>query len=91
MREALAIVAQEGLPAMWERHARVQKHLWAGLSSMGLEPFVENPDERLLTVNTVKVGCAASWTAQQPPQSMAELCGRRCLRVWTQSRSSTTQ
>ena len=55
MREALAVVTGEGLPAMWERHARVQKHLWEGLSSMGLEPFVENPDERLLTVNTIKV------------------------------------
>ena len=64
MREALAIVTGEGLPAMWERHARVQKHLWDGLSSMGLEPFVENPDERLLTVNTIKVR----------PRSMTSLC-----------------
>lgn len=55
MREALAIVGQEGLQAMWERHARVQQHLWDGLSSMGLEPFVENKDERLITVNTIKV------------------------------------
>ena len=55
MREALAIVTAEGLPAMWERHARVQKHLWDGLSSMGLEPFVEKPEDRLLTVNTIKV------------------------------------
>ena len=28
--------------------------LWEGLAEMGLEPFVENPAERLVTVNTIK-------------------------------------
>ena len=28
MREALAIVSVEGLPALWERHNRVHKALW---------------------------------------------------------------
>lgn len=55
MREALALVGEEGLDAMWARHQREHEHLWAGLTEMGLEPFVENPDERLITVNTIKV------------------------------------
>lgn len=55
MREALAVVAEEGLESMWERHAAVHNQLWEGLSKMGLEPFVEDPAERLITVNTIKV------------------------------------
>lgn len=56
MREALAIVSEEGLDAMWARHEAVHKQLWEGLRSMGLEPFVEDPKDRLVTVNTIKVG-----------------------------------
>ncbi len=60
MREALALVGEEGLDAMWARHQREHEHLWAGLTEMGLEPFVENPDERLITVNTIKVPLPAA-------------------------------
>ena len=56
MREALAIVAEEGLDAMWARHEGVHNAMWAGLRDMGLEPFVEDPKDRLVTVNTIKVG-----------------------------------
>ena len=55
MREALAIVAEEGLEQMWARHQMVANHLWAGLRELNMEPFVENPEERLITVNTIKV------------------------------------
>jgi alanine-glyoxylate transaminase/serine-glyoxylate transaminase/serine-pyruvate transaminase len=55
MREALAIVAEEGLEKMWARHEAVHKQMWEGLSKMGLEPFVEDPADRLSTVNTIKV------------------------------------
>lgn len=55
MREALALVGEEGLEAMWARHQRMHEDLWTGLKALGLEPFVENPDERLITVNTIKV------------------------------------
>ena len=54
MREALALVGDEGLESLWARHLRLHEHLWKGLTEMGLEPFVENPDERLVTVNTIK-------------------------------------
>lgn len=55
MREALALVGEEGLEAMWARHQKLHEDLWKGLGELGLEPFVQNPDDRLCTVNTVKV------------------------------------
>ena len=63
LREALAIVAEEGLAAMWARHEAVHKQLWAGLGAMGLEPFVEDPADRLCTVNTIKVPAGVDWAA----------------------------
>ena len=55
MREALAVIGEDGLENLWERHARLHKELWAGLKEMGLEPFVEDSAERLVTVNCIKV------------------------------------
>ena len=55
MREALALIGDEGLEKLWEKHTRLHKELWAGLKEMGLEPFVEDPKERLVTVNCIKV------------------------------------
>jgi alanine-glyoxylate transaminase/serine-glyoxylate transaminase/serine-pyruvate transaminase len=46
MREALQIVADEGLEAMWARHLARHQQLWEGLSSMGLQPYVENDADR---------------------------------------------
>ena len=55
MREALALIGEEGLEKLWEKHTRLHHELWAGLKEMGLEPFVEDPAERLVTVNCIKV------------------------------------
>ncbi|KAA6421055.1 MAG: alanine-glyoxylate transaminase [Trebouxia sp. A1-2] len=55
MREALAIVAEQGLDSMWKRHTQLGKYLWAGLSEIGLEPYVTDPADRLITVNTIRV------------------------------------
>jgi alanine-glyoxylate transaminase/serine-glyoxylate transaminase/serine-pyruvate transaminase len=55
MREALAIVAEEGLEKGWQRHNDMHHMLWDGLKEMGLEPFVEKEQDRLITVNTIKV------------------------------------
>ena len=55
MREALAVVAEEGLDHLWQRHGNCAQMLWGGLTSMGLEPLVENEADRLVTVNTIKV------------------------------------
>jgi hypothetical protein len=46
MREALQIVADEGLENMWARHLARHQQLWEGLSSMGLKPYVENDADR---------------------------------------------
>lgn len=46
VREALAIVAEEGLEPLWARHLAAHNQLWEGLSSLGLEPFVENEADR---------------------------------------------
>lgn len=56
MREALAISCEEGLESLWTRHQRLHAALWVGLADLGLEPYVENPENRLATVNTIKVG-----------------------------------
>ena len=55
MREALAIVAEQGLDSMWKRHTELGKYLWNGLSEIGLEPYVTDPADRLITVNTIRV------------------------------------
>ena len=55
MREALRAVVEEGLRARWERHRTNQQALVAGLEAMGLELFVSNPADRLVTVTAVKV------------------------------------
>lgn len=55
VREALAIASDEGLESMWERHRKLHLHMWEGLKEMGLEPFVEKEQYRLVSVNTVKV------------------------------------
>lgn len=55
LREALRLVLEEGLTARWERHAQNQQALVAGLEAMGLELFVKNPADRLVTVTGVEV------------------------------------
>jgi alanine-glyoxylate transaminase/serine-glyoxylate transaminase/serine-pyruvate transaminase len=55
MREALRLVMEEGLEARWTRHLNNQQALIAGLEAMGLEIFVTNPSERLVTVTGVRI------------------------------------
>jgi alanine-glyoxylate transaminase / serine-glyoxylate transaminase / serine-pyruvate transaminase len=55
LREALRLVLEEGLEARWERHLHNQQALVAGIEAMGLDPFVANPAERLITVTAVKI------------------------------------
>lgn len=45
------------------RHLECHEMLWDGLKSMGLSPFVEDPAERLITVNTIKVPAGVDWAA----------------------------
>jgi alanine-glyoxylate transaminase / serine-glyoxylate transaminase / serine-pyruvate transaminase len=55
MREALRLVLEEGLEARWERHRNNQQALVAGLEAMGLEMFVPDAADRLITVTGVKI------------------------------------
>src|SRR6202451_2079878 len=55
MREALRAVVEEGLEARWERHARNQQALIAGVEAMGLSLFVTNPADRLVTVTAINI------------------------------------
>lgn len=52
--EALRIVAQEGLEARWERHARNARLLWEGLEELDLALHVD-PAHRLPSLTTVRV------------------------------------
>jgi alanine-glyoxylate transaminase / serine-glyoxylate transaminase / serine-pyruvate transaminase len=40
-REALRLIAEEGLEARWERHAKNAEMLWDGLEELGIECHVE--------------------------------------------------
>ncbi|MFZ9620345.1 MAG: pyridoxal-phosphate-dependent aminotransferase family protein, partial [Prochlorococcaceae cyanobacterium] len=54
MREALRLLADEGLEAAWARHRSNAERLWAGLERLGLELHV--PEHlRLPTLTTVRI------------------------------------
>lgn len=55
MREALRLVLEETLEGRWERHKNNQLALVAGLEGLGLELFVTDPADRLVTVTSVNI------------------------------------
>ncbi|MCP9836921.1 alanine--glyoxylate aminotransferase family protein [Cyanobium sp. N.Huapi 1H5] len=54
MREALRLLAEEGLEAAWARHRTNAERLWAGLERLGLELHVSE-SLRLPTLTTVRI------------------------------------
>ncbi|MBD2259887.1 alanine--glyoxylate aminotransferase family protein [Pseudanabaena sp. FACHB-2040] len=54
IREALRLVAEEGLAARWQRHQQTAEKLWDGLQDLGLNCHVDR-DLRLPTLTTVRV------------------------------------
>ncbi len=52
LREALMIVAEEGLAERWQRHQEVAEKFWTGLDEMGLSCHVEK-EYRLPSLTTV--------------------------------------
>ena len=52
LREALALVEEEGLEARWERHKRNHQAFVTGIEKMGLQMHVAEPANRLWTLNT---------------------------------------
>ena len=55
LREAMRLVAEEGLEARWERHRQNQAALIAGLEAMGMEMLAKNPADRLPTVTAAMI------------------------------------
>ena len=54
LREALCLVAEEGLEARWQRHRDNAELLWSGLESLGLICHVDK-EFRLPTLTTVRI------------------------------------
>lgn len=54
LREALRLIAQEGLANCWQRHQKSVEHLWEGLEDLGLSLHVER-EFRLPTLTTVRI------------------------------------
>jgi alanine-glyoxylate transaminase/serine-glyoxylate transaminase/serine-pyruvate transaminase len=54
LREALRIVAEEGLPARWKHHQENAETFWNGLQDMGLECHVSK-EHRLPSLSTVRI------------------------------------
>jgi len=60
-REALAHFCAVGLKAVVRRHQECSKRLQLGIEELGLEMFVQREEERLSTVNTIKVPFGVDW------------------------------
>jgi alanine-glyoxylate transaminase / serine-glyoxylate transaminase / serine-pyruvate transaminase len=54
LREALRLVAEEGLAARWQRHRETAAYFWHGLAELGLDCHVEEA-YRLPSLTTVRV------------------------------------
>ncbi|VEN49193.1 unnamed protein product [Callosobruchus maculatus] len=55
LREGLAIIADEGLEHVIQRHGTCAKRLYHGLEKMGFKLYVEQDDDRLCSVTTVSI------------------------------------
>jgi alanine-glyoxylate transaminase/serine-glyoxylate transaminase/serine-pyruvate transaminase len=54
LREALAVIQEEGLEARWKRHESNSRAFVAGLAAMGLE-MLPAPEYRLWSLNAVRI------------------------------------
>jgi alanine-glyoxylate transaminase/serine-glyoxylate transaminase/serine-pyruvate transaminase len=54
VREALRLIAEEGLAACWQRHRQTAEYFWQQVEAIGLSLHVE-PDFRLPTLTTVRI------------------------------------
>jgi alanine-glyoxylate transaminase / serine-glyoxylate transaminase / serine-pyruvate transaminase len=54
LREALRLLAEEGIEQSWQRHQQNAEYLWAGLENLGLELHVDR-EFRLPTLTTVRI------------------------------------
>lgn len=63
LREALAIVAEEGLENVWRRQLACTAQLHAGIQELGLELLVKEPAHRLPVVSAIVVPPGIDWLA----------------------------
>ncbi|CAG9766799.1 unnamed protein product [Ceutorhynchus assimilis] len=61
LREGLAIVADEELENVIERHQRCAERLYKGIELLGLEFYIEDEVKRLPSVTTIKVPKGVDW------------------------------
>jgi alanine-glyoxylate transaminase/serine-glyoxylate transaminase/serine-pyruvate transaminase len=53
--EALRIIIEEGVDAVYARHLQCHRAFVQGIESLGLKMFVENPADRAATVNVIRI------------------------------------
>lgn len=78
LREALALLASEGLDGSWQRHRRCRDRLIAGLAKLGLQPFAKDPSARLTCITGVRVPDGVDWkavTAHAMSSHLVEIAG----------------
>lgn len=61
LREALAVVCNEGLEKTIARHQNAAEELRIGLNELGLELYVKTPANRLPTITSVKLPKDVDW------------------------------
>lgn len=61
LRESLAEICEQGLESFRDRHYENFQRLQRGLQALGLELFVEKPEERLPTITAVRIPYGVDW------------------------------
>lgn len=61
LREALAVVCNEGLEKTIARHQKASFELHSGLNELGLQLYVKNAAHRLPTITSIKVPKEIDW------------------------------
>lgn len=61
LREAIAIVCQQGLKSMIRRHFECSYRLQKGIENMGMEMFVPEPNQRMSSINAIKIPNGVDW------------------------------
>jgi len=61
LREALADIIEQGTEGFRQKHLDNFQYLCEGLQAIGLELFVEKPEERLPTITSVRIPHGVKW------------------------------
>ncbi|XP_046650671.1 alanine--glyoxylate aminotransferase-like [Daphnia pulicaria] len=61
LREALALLANEGLENSWNRHRQSRDRLISGLAKLNLKPLASEPAARLTCITAIQVPDGVDW------------------------------